>query len=1074
MSYKIIISILFFLKASNLLAQHEIKHQQWEDKLNKGIEFCKAKDYDKAEKSLEKAYEIAQEIFFSYNKQFEKNIKYLTRTYWNLKKYDKMPPVLEWQIEEIKKIQGDDIKNYHYLFNDLGVVYKLLEDYEKAKLFQLAAFEYSKKFEGKQSNNYRLRLNNVFKLFYATKDFNKAIPLNIELLRLTEKESGKEHKTYIGYLDKLALSYFDSNDYNKARFAFKQLQDIYKKLNDTESKSYLFIISDLAICNIRLANYNEGLENHLETIELSKAIYGGNNEYYLKNLTYLGHFYRHFGKYAKAFETYENSIELIRQALGEENALYTQTIHKLGLLYIDLEDLSKARSLIDESVSLSEKIHSKNSYLYINRLNDLGVVLASLAEKYPSLNFYKTKAIKAYEEATELSEINDLKDHNYSTTLSNLGNLYHKLGSTNKALLYHLKAKEFNDNNAFPVDEVLLNNLAGVYSDLKEDSKALELYRKSLNITKEKYGVNHKQYKIGLSNLAIFYEEREQYNSAKPYIMEANSILIKEIEEIFKFRNEADKKEFIETIFYEFDSNQEFGFLADYQFDDINEMNLNNHLTLKGLLLNNSKKMISDLKSLNRDDVNLKLENLKNFKNKVNELLLLLGYGRKKEKRFSEYIEYRQQISNLEKDLIKIYNENFNNKELFYKNWKEIKVNLKPNEVAIEFSDFWNTNKNNKLEPDVTYIAYLISSAWEYPKVVTLFNRNEYLSKIKGGSPNQLYATRGSNSRNVKFDNLDLYKLIWKPLEAYIKDVETVYYSPYGILNTVSFAALVSSKNQRIIDRYKLIQLSSTMRLTQRLSEPKIKEVVLVGGADFEFDISNGKFVNFNTDFNKESQYKWSYLKGTKEEILTIEELFKVKNIATKIFLEKEAREEIIKEMDTKSPSVLHLATHGFYFPKDNTQTGNNKHNPYTGNSNRDDPLLRTGIVLTGANQVWRYNKVPKEVEDGTLSGLEISNLDLSNTDIVVLSACETGLGDIDGSEGVYGLQRAFKMAGVDIIVISLWEVPDVETAEFMNLFYTYWLDGKPVREAFRTTQLRMAETYKTSPEKWAAFVLFE
>lgn len=139
-----------------------------------------------------------------------------------------------------------------------------------------------------------------------------------------------------------------------------------------------------------------------------------------------------------------------------------------------------------------------------------------------------------------------------------------------------------------------------------------------------------------------------------------------------------------------------------------------------------------------------------------------------------------------------------------------------------------------------------------------------------------------------------------------------------------------------------------------------------------------------------------------------------------------------------------------------------------------ENPLKRTGLILAGANYAWQYGNNPYKENDGILTAFEISNLDLSNTDMVVLSACETGLGDINGSEGVYGLQRAFKMAGVDLIMMSLWEVPDKETSEFMTIFYNNWLSNQDVRTAFRNTQLTMAETYKYNPEKWAAFVLFE
>jgi CHAT domain-containing protein len=136
--------------------------------------------------------------------------------------------------------------------------------------------------------------------------------------------------------------------------------------------------------------------------------------------------------------------------------------------------------------------------------------------------------------------------------------------------------------------------------------------------------------------------------------------------------------------------------------------------------------------------------------------------------------------------------------------------------------------------------------------------------------------------------------------------------------------------------------------------------------------------------------------------------------------------------------------------------------------------LMRSGLVLAGANYAWKNGSNPYEKDDGILTAYEISNLNLMKTDLVVLSACETGLGDIEGSEGVYGLQRAFRMAGVEKIIMSLWQVPDKETVEFMETFYTNWLGGEEIREAFNNTQKEMSKKYKEEPEKWAAFVLLE
>ena len=137
-----------------------------------------------------------------------------------------------------------------------------------------------------------------------------------------------------------------------------------------------------------------------------------------------------------------------------------------------------------------------------------------------------------------------------------------------------------------------------------------------------------------------------------------------------------------------------------------------------------------------------------------------------------------------------------------------------------------------------------------------------------------------------------------------------------------------------------------------------------------------------------------------------------------------------------------------------------------------DDPLLRSGLALAGGNYAWAGKPAIDGVEAGIATAYEISQLNLSNTELVVLSACETALGDVKGSEGVFGLQRAFKMAGVKKMIVSLWQVPDKETAELMTTFYAYWMKGKTINESFTLAQEAMRKKY--TPFYWAAFVLVE
>lgn len=222
-----------------------------------------------------------------------------------------------------------------------------------------------------------------------------------------------------------------------------------------------------------------------------------------------------------------------------------------------------------------------------------------------------------------------------------------------------------------------------------------------------------------------------------------------------------------------------------------------------------------------------------------------------------------------------------------------------------------------------------------------------------------------------------------------------------------------------------------------------------------------------------ENSGNWKALAGTAEEIKNIQILFEKNKISTSLFKQIAATEEQFKSLSGNFPSVIHLATQGFFLPgpEKKRQEGfkADERNVFT---LADDPLLRSGIVLSGANRVWSGQPPISGREDGIVTAYEIAQMDLSKTDLVVLSACETALGDIKGNEGVFGLQRAFKLAGVKNMLLGLWKVPDTETAELMKVFYTYYLQGKNVREAFSSSQKEMGRKYK--PYYWAAFELIE
>ena len=251
---------------------------------------------------------------------------------------------------------------------------------------------------------------------------------------------------------------------------------------------------------------------------------------------------------------------------------------------------------------------------------------------------------------------------------------------------------------------------------------------------------------------------------------------------------------------------------------------------------------------------------------------------------------------------------------------------------------------------------------------------------------------------------------------------------------------------------------------------PKKKVGFVLGGINYDLDSarsgSGAKLTTRSYTFDDDSTRSgFSYLEGTYTETQKIVSYLAGKKFTVNYLSGKQASEEQFKKMESSKPFFIHIATHGFYLPE---SKGNSTSLLVAAKS--ENPLLRSGLILAGGNKAWLGKPIANGKEDGILNSFEISNMDLRQTKFVVLSACETGLGDIKGSEGVFGLQRAFKLAGVEYIVNSLWQVPDEQTSELMQTLYFHWSKGVPFEEAFFRAQKALKAKYE--PYYWAAFQL--
>jgi CHAT domain-containing protein len=756
---------------------------------------------------------------------------------------------------------------------------------------------------------------------------------------------------------------------------------------------------------------------------------------------------------------------------------YPLSMKYVGNCFIKLNKTDSAFYYLKLSLKTLEKQERKVHSEYASSLNNLGVL-------YKEMGDYKA-AEPLYKQALEIKK-KELGDNHpsYAMSLDNLGVIYNNLGDYKAAEpLYKqaldIRKKELGDNH--PDYAMSLNNLGVLYKQMGDYKAAEPLYKQALEIKKKVLGEDHQYY---LSNLDLYaylllLTNREQ--EAQNILSKNFSKKAKEIADNFEWLNENQKDAYWkkESSFYD-----KLSWFANKAYEKVPEavgLNYNTALVTKSKML--ETKLSSD-----------------NFEKERDELKEQLIYRRrlliKLESDGSDEIEkikkLHKEADSLDKRLTMSWPEYAQQKKNLSITWEQVQQNLEKGEAAIEFVRF--KNEDDSL---YYYNALIIRKEDKYPQLVKLCKEKD----LENIQPKLGFST--------------YYSLVWQPMEIVLKEVKTIYYAPIGLLNNVPFNAMYSqnhpsdeivltnessrgSKTNKgqvktpknvvyLMDKYTLHQLTSTRYLAMGLKS-KEKErfntaMVMVGGVNYDFlpGSSNAfKKSKRNKDQSRSSssaQQSLIYLEGTKFEIEQIDKKVKTSGWVSTVLESNQATEEnIIKLEGKEAKGILHIATHGYAFPEyDFNDTLTNKNSLQYSYRYSTNPMVRSGLILAGGNWAWTGSDTLSKLgaeQNGILTALEVSQLNLKKTKLVVLSACETGLGKIEGSEGTFGLKRGFKLAGVEQIIVSLWSVPDKETMELMTLFYSDLAKTLNPVISFEKAQKEMRNKYPTDPEKWAGFVL--
>lgn len=422
-------------------------------------------------------------------------------------------------------------------------------------------------------------------------------------------------------------------------------------------------------------------------------------------------------------------------------------------------------------------------------------------------------------------------------------------------------------------------------------------------------------------------------------------------------------------------------------------------------------------------------------------------------------------IKQLERRLMDLYSSHieFRNSHRVYE-WQDVQSQLGKNDLAVEFTICYKEDSNS-------YAALLLKKDWDSPKMIELCEESELKRIMAGGA--RLYK-----------ENAAAYSCIWDKLEPYFKKGDNIYFSPHGLIHQLNIEVLCGKDGKPMNKKCNLYRLSSTGNLVEDRESLKYNSATLYGGLNFDTDTTSMLAINRNyvttsslqrgrlLDESVQTRIGWSYLPGTAEEVRNVGNILGRNEIETTTYTDEIGTEESFKALSGNSTPIIHIATHGFYLEDKNARRVEMFQAFEENETPTISPLKRSGLMFSGGQHAWLGKDIPEGIDDGVLTAEEIAGMNLTGTDLLVLSACQTGLGEIT-NEGVEGLQRGFKIAGVNTIIMSLWEVSDAATEVLMTRFYSLLTKGKTKREAFDAAVEAVKKEYP-SPEYWAAFIMLD
>ena len=930
-------------------------------------------------------------------------------------------------------------------------------DYEKAIEYEKKAAETALYVSGENSTDYAASIRNIAVYYLSIGKFDETIEYAKRAAALYSDILGNQSMEYASALGILSNCYKNLGCYDTALEYGEKAVGILVNGNDEWSiNEYVYSLMDMYACYLSQDNYIDALKFVTEAADAQKYGFGKGNRTYIEALFGIAKCNKGLGQFDAAREVLDEAVNLSAEVLGTSSFEYLESLYNLALLQDLIKDVDglveTIKKVIDlvELIDLSEVTYSERGYA-LNVFSDIiSMYLLPLNYGYglsiPGSEYYLDQLKEIIK--LMLSAFNPEESPNaYCRQLDNLAYLHEICYEQDSAIVLledelEVMAKIW--GNQISDYAYTMNRIGVNYASIGDIDEAIRKVEEAQTISDSSVGRMNNQSILCRRNLALYHAELKHISELNFLATEITGLSTELIRSTFAAMTSFERAYFWE-IYQEWFGQEAHQYAFTFKTDSLIANGYNAVLLSKGLLLNSEIEFSRLIQESEDKEAVSMYEEWVGLRRRIDYLRENAGIDFKAEADSLEMVAQSK-----ERDLIRtseIFGDYTRNLTL---TWEQVRESLSESEAAVEFVSFPTGTDS------IMYVAYVIRYDSDCPEMIPLFEEKELFIKDRY----DWYATSYITG------------LVWQPLENMLQGVHTVYFSPSGELYNIAVENLPAiDGNGHILDFRRYCRVSSTREVVVRGGSAKMNKAVLYGGLQYDLGDRAVENVPGLYSFKKTRREEFvidsldrsigfdrlpEYLPATKTEVEKINKYLEAASVSSKIYSGQIGTEASFKNLSGRQIHLLHLATHGFYWTGKEDIHDNpaalQLRNDFSHKLSEDKAMGRSGLLFAGASLALSGKNLPENVEDGVLTAKEIATMDLRNLDMVVLSACQSGLGQVAG-DGVFGLQRGFKKAGANTLLMTLWNVDDKATQMLMERFYANLLSGMDKYDALFEAQ---------------------